>query len=377
MLVNHSPMTSIWPVSEATGRVALIDQRLLPHRLEIMEIQTLESMAVAIEDMAVRGAPLIGVSAAWGVAIGAYEILRAGSVDWMGLLQKGIARLRKTRPTAVNLFWALDRQQKELEDCTSHKDACERLWASAQSIQVEDIQCCKRIGANGISLIQEIYQKKIAQGIQNPVVNILTHCNAGWLACVDHGTATSPMYAAFDAGIPIHVWVDETRPRNQGAKLTAWELGQHGIAHTLIPDNAGGHLMQHGMVDLVITGADRVTRNGDAANKIGTYLKALAAKDNKVPFYIAMPESTIDWNLMDGVKNIPIETRNDREVRFMDGLVEQGDVCEVLICPESTKAVNYGFDVTPARFISGFITEAGICKADEDSLRKLYGRWSH
>jgi len=365
-------MTSIWANSEMQGSVQLIDQRYLPHQIVVETISTLDEMAKAIEEMHVRGAPLIGVSAAWGIAIAAFH---AQEGEWRMQLEQGLERLARTRPTAVNLFWALDRQRNILAGAQSLEGAKKSLWNEAIQIQKDDVAICHRIGNSGLVLLQDIFAEKRAKD-QNAVVNILTHCNAGWLACVDYGTATAPMYLAHQAGIPIHVWVDETRPRNQGAKLTAWELGQHGIKHTLIPDNAGGHLMQHGMVDIVITGADRVTANGDAANKIGTYLKALAAKDNGVPFYIAMPESTIDWTLSDGVRGIPIETRSEHEVRYMDGLDCNGLPHEILICPEGTQAVNYGFDVTPARLISGFITEQGLCEASRNGLANLFGRES-
>jgi len=276
-----------------------------------------------------------------------------------------------TRPTASNLVWALQRQQKALEGLYGEA-AVAAAHAEAQAIADEDADFCRRIGEHGKALIEAIAAKKPGQ-----TVNILTHCNAGWLAFVDHGSALSPIYAAFDAGIPVHVWVDETRPRNQGASLTAWELGQHGVPHSLIADNTGGHLMQHGMVDMVITGADRVTRCGDAANKIGTYLKALAASDNGVPFYIALPSSTFDFSLRDGVREIPIEERSADEVRVMTGALlnddgEAAGTASVRICPASTPARNWAFDVTPARLISGLITERGVCPASEEGVLSLY-----
>lgn len=337
------------------------------------EIGTLEAMASAIEEMHVRGAPLIGVAAAWGIAVAAQSMGSSAAQHWREVLDSALIRLAKTRPTAVNLFWALDRQRRILASCNTLEEAHSALWREAERIQQEDVETCRKIGLQGLPLIEQIAKKKLKAGTSR-VVNILTHCNAGWLACVDHGTATSPIYAAHDAGIPVHVWVDETRPRNQGAKLTAWELGQHGVPHTLIPDNAGGHLMQHGMVDLVIVGADRVTSQGDVANKIGTYLKALAAHDNGVPFFVALPSSTIDWSMLDGVQEIPIETRSESEVRFMDGLLPDGTIGEVLICPESTPAVNYGFDVTPHKLVSGIILESGVYQANAESLQIARGK---
>jgi methylthioribose-1-phosphate isomerase len=376
MKVNNQLMRSIWIENENFSEVMIIDQRALPHHLVIESISSPEQMVVAIRDMHVRGAPLIGVSAAWGVVLALQnlspEVFSSDpNLGWSQIMDK-TSELKETRPTAINLMWAVDRM---LDWLRAHWAGNEfvRLVAGARElakkIMDEDVEHCHRIGEHGLSLIKEIHRRK------KGVVNILTHCNAGWLACVDYGTATSPMCLAHDSGIPIHVWVDETRPRGQGAKLTAWELGQHGIPHTLIADNTGGHLMQHELVDLVITGADRVTRCGDVANKIGTYLKALAAKDNGIPFFVAIPSSTIDWNLSDGVKEIPIESRNQDEVRYMDGLVLGSDsdrVESVLICPRNTQAVNYGFDVTPSRLISGFITEKGVCPASEEGLCSLF-----
>ena len=275
-------------------------------------------------------------------------------------------KLRVTRPTASNLVWALERQKKAMAGL-SGKEAERAAHAEASAIADEDAQFCRRIGQHGLRLIQELHKRHP----ERPV-NILTHCNAGWLAFVDYGSALSPVYAAFDADIPVHVWVDETRPRNQGASLTAWELCRHGVPHDLIADNVGGHLMQHGMVDMVITGADRVTRCGDAANKIGTYLKALAAADNNVPFYIALPSSTFDFSLCDGVRDILIEERNADEVRVMSGLSERGEVERVCICPPETPARNWAFDVTPARLITGLITERGVCEASEEGILSLY-----
>jgi len=374
MNVFQKKFTAIWPNMSAVGSVQLIDQRFLPHQMVIETVNSLEGMAVAIEQMHVRGAPLIGISAAFGVAIAAYRVHEEthSPSNWREQLYAAIARLKRTRPTAVNLFWALEEQRKILDGTQSLLSAKEALWSNALALMEDDLHACHSIGMHGLKLIKEIADKKRFDGVIDPIVNILTHCNAGWLACVDYGTATAPMYLAHDAGIKIHVWVDETRPRNQGAKLTAWELGQHGVPHTLIPDNAGGHLMQHGMVDLVIVGADRVTRTGDAANKIGTYLKALAAVDNHVPFYVALPKSTFDGSLRDGIHEIPIEARGGDEVRFIDGISITGQCVEVLICPNTTKALNYGFDVTPARLISGLITDRGVCSATESAITALF-----
>jgi len=314
---------------------------------------------VAIKDMWVRGAGLIGAAAAFGMYLAVCK-----EEDLLGAAKI----LRETRPTAVNLSWALDRMLKLLLSKDKQEDRLEAALQEAQNIANEDAENCRLIGEQGLSIIKDIHQKK-----KGKTVNILTHCNAGWLAFVDYGTALSPIYAAQAAGVPVHVWVDETRPRNQGAKLTAWELHQQGIPYTVIADNTGGHLMQHQMVDMVIVGSDRTTRNGDVANKIGTYLKALAAADNNIPFYAALPSSTIDWSIIDGVKNIPIEQRNAREVKYMEGTDEKGEWRQILIAPKHSPAANYGFDVTPARLITGgIITERGIAQASEDSLLSLF-----
>jgi methylthioribose-1-phosphate isomerase len=317
--------------------------------------------------MHVRGAPLIGAAAAWGMALAIQPPGPGGTDGWLIRLGNAARELKSTRPTAVNLAWAVDRMLAVGQAAHGADQAYLHLREEAQRICDADVAACAAIGRHGLRLIQEIAARK-----GGTPVNILTHCNAGWLACVDHGTATAPIYAAHDAGLAVHVWVDETRPRNQGAKLTAWELGQHGVPHTLIPDNAGGHLMQHGLVDLCLVGADRVTRRGDVANKIGTYLKALAAADNGVPFYVALPASTIDWSRGDGVREIPIELRAEDEVRFVDGWCPDGEVRSVRICPEGTTAANYGFDVTPARLVTGLITERGISPASEAGLLALF-----
>jgi methylthioribose-1-phosphate isomerase len=365
MNVNGVPYRTIWPHPEREEIVQIIDQRQLPHRFVVENIGSVEDMAVAIRDMHVRGAPLIGAAAAWGM----FLAVRAGGsgADWSDWLARAADRLKATRPTAVNLAWAVERMLAVARTCGSAGEAAQRLGEEARRICDEEVAACSSIGRHGVRLVQDLSARK-----GGAPVNVLTHCNAGWLACVDHGTATAPIYAAHDAGLAVHVWVDETRPRNQGAKLTTWELGSHGVPHTLVPDNAGGHLMQHGMVDLCLVGADRLTRRGDAANKIGTYLKALAAADNRVPFYVVLPSSSIDWSLCDGLREIPIESRAEDEVRFMDGLCADGELRSVRVCPEGTRAANYGFDVTPARLVTGVITERGICPASEEGLLTLF-----
>ena len=364
MNVEGKHYRTIW--TEGTGAdetLFIIDQTALPHEFRVKALHTVEDVCLAIRDMWVRGAGLIGATAAWGVWIAART---APMKDFEGFMERSMAALRATRPTASNLAWALERQKKAMDGLIGD-DAVQAAHDEAQAIADEDAEFCRRIGMHGLGLIE-------AAAALHPgrVVNILTHCNAGWLAFVDYGSALSPVYAAFDAGIPVHVWVDETRPRNQGASLTAWELGRHGVPHDLIVDNAGGHLMQHGMVDLVITGADRVTRCGDAANKIGTYLKALAAADNNIPFYVALPSSTFDFALRDGVREIPIEERNADEVRMISGRSSRGSVECVRLCPSDTPARNWAFDVTPARLITGLITERGVCEASEQGILSLY-----
>ncbi len=363
MQVNGKPQRTIWQHPEKKNCVCIIDQRFLPHEFKTVELFTVEGVFKAIADMQVRGAPLIGVTAAFGVYLATATAPQNGYDDF---IEQAAKKLVSARPTAVNLAWAVNKQMRLLSQQPSLAEKQKTALANALRMAEEDVEICRQIGVHGLKLIQDIYVQK------KQTVHILTHCNAGWLACVDWGTATSPIYQAFQAGIPIHVWVDETRPRNQGASLTAWELGQQNVPHTLIADNTGGHLMQHGKVDLVIVGTDRTTRTGDVANKIGTYLKALAAKDNDVPFYVAAPSSSIDWSLRDGIKEIEIEERGSEEVRKITGLTENGKTTEVLICPPSTPAINYGFDVTPARLISGIITERGTAAASEASLVKLF-----
>jgi methylthioribose-1-phosphate isomerase len=363
MLIHNQHYHTIWMADNARDTFFVIDQRSLPHELAIMEIKSSEAAAVAIESMAVRGAPLIGVTAAYGLYLATLETDGPGFDHY---LQQQYHRLAGTRPTAVNLIWALQQMMAAMTTAQDIEQKRATAYQCANRIKQDDIDMCRQIGLHGLPIIEMLSRRKNGQP-----VNILTHCNAGWLACVDWGTATSPLYHAQQAGIDIHVWVDETRPRNQGAQLTAFELGQQGIKHTLIADNTGGHLMQHGMVDMVITGADRVTANGDAANKIGTYLKALAAKDNNVPFYVALPGSTIDWTVTDGLTQIPIEQRSANEVKYVTGL-HNNQLTEVLICPADTPAANYGFDVTPARLITGIITEKGMAPATAAGLQQLY-----
>ena len=364
MNVNGEHFRTIWLNPQNPEIVNIIDQRHLPHQFVIEDLATVDEVARAIKDMHVRGAGLIGATAGFGMYIAA---LQAPHDSFMDSLVAAGEQLKATRPTAVNLAWAVERQIKAItavDDSTETK--IQMALKTAQTIADEDAEFCRRIGKHGVAIIEEISKQKNGEP-----VNILTHCNAGWLAFVDYGSATAPMYAAHDKGINVHIWVDETRPRNQGAQLTAWELGQHGIPHTVIVDNVGGHLMQHGMVDLVITGTDRTTYTGDVGNKIGTYLKALAAHDNGVPFYTALPSSTFDWVMRDGVKEVPIEQRDATEVRLIQGLHE-GEIKQVLLTPQDSPAANYAFDVTPARLVTGLITERGICEASEAGVLGLY-----
>jgi methylthioribose-1-phosphate isomerase len=358
MKVNGRPMRTIWLAPDGCS-VEIIDQRLLPHQLVIARLQTLDEAVRAIRDMAVRGAPLIGATAAYGVAL---ALASDPSDDGVA---RAIDALAATRPTAVNLHWALDAMRQALIPLPPRRRHDTAL-ARAAEIAEEDVAINRAIGEHGLAPVAEAHRRK-----GDTPVNILTHCNAGWLATVDWGTALAPIYRAHEEGIPVHVWVDETRPRNQGASLTAWELGQHGVPHTVIADNAGGHLMRHGKVDLCITGTDRTTASGDVANKIGTYLKALAARDNNVPFYVALPSPTIDWNLDDG-DDIPIEQRDPREVTHISGWTEAGERIEVRLTPEGSPAANYAFDVTPARLVTGLITERGVCPASREGLLGLF-----
>ncbi|MBS0534396.1 MAG: S-methyl-5-thioribose-1-phosphate isomerase [Proteobacteria bacterium] len=359
MRVNGKSYRTIW-VSDDGRSVDIIDQTKLPHRFVIVTLRTLAEAAHAIKSMQVRGAPLIGAAAAYGVCLAVAADASDESLD------RAYDTLLATRPTAVNLRWALDEMRATLRNLPREARLA-AAYKRAAEIADEDVAANAALGENGAAMLRDIAARKKSER-----VNVLTHCNAGWLAAVDWGTALAPIYKAHEAGLPIHVWVDETRPRNQGMSLTAWELGQHGVPHTVIADNAGGHLMQHGMVDVVIVGTDRTTARGDVCNKIGTYLKALAAKDNNVPFYVALPSPTIDWTLQDGVKEIPIEERSGEELSRMSGRMPDGSVVEIDIAPEGSPMANYAFDVTPAHLVSGLITERGICAASADGLRGLF-----
>ncbi|MFK7893642.1 MAG: S-methyl-5-thioribose-1-phosphate isomerase [Granulosicoccus sp.] len=359
MNVDGKHYRSIW-FDEKAGQVKIIDQRWLPHDFRVAVLQTEEEFAAAIREMWVRGAPLIGATAAYGVAMRMAE--DASDAALRGSWQT----LHATRPTAINLKWALDRCTRYLQPLPESARAAAAL-ALAHEIAEEDVEINRSIGMHGLEIIKSLARDK---PVGEPV-RLLTHCNAGWLATVDFGTATSPMFHAADAGVDIHVWVDETRPRNQGA-LTAWELGKHGISHRYITDNAGGHLMQHGQVDMVLVGTDRTTANGDVCNKIGTYLKALAAVDNKIPFYVALPSPTIDWSVQDGIREIPIEERDQREVTHVQGRGPQGSIEMVQVAPEGSLAGNPAFDVTPGRLVSGLITERGIAEASGMALAKMF-----
>ena len=359
MKVDGRHFRSIWLEPDGWS-VSAIDQRRLPHEFVVAEIPNAEAAGEAIRTMLVRGAPLIGATAAYGMALAMRDDRSDAGLD------RAYAMLVEARPTAINLKWALDEMMRVLRRLPPSSRA-QAAYARASEIAEEDVAINREIGRNGLTLIEQIAARKKS----GEPVNVLTHCNAGWLATFDWGTATSPIYQAHDRGIPVHVWVDETRPRNQGASLTAWELGHHGVPHTVIADNTGGHLMQHGMVDLCIVGTDRVTSEGDVANKIGTYLKALAAKDNGVPFYVALPHSTIDWTIADGL-TIPIEERSADEVLKMPGRLPDGSVVTVEIAAPGSPAGNPAFDVTPARLVTGFITERGVCPATRDGLLSLY-----
>ena len=360
MNVGDRHYRTIW-LNEDERSVDIIDQRWLPHEFRVVTLRTVEDVAVAISDMWVRGAPLIGVSAAYGMAIA----MAADASD--AALDATWERLHATRPTAINLRWALDDMRRLLAPLQPQARA-RAAYERAAAIADEDVELNRAIGENGLAVI-----RRIAAGKRpGEPVNILTHCNAGWLATVDYGTATAPIYLAVEAGIPVHVFVDETRPRNQGAYLTAWEMAGHGVPHTLVVDNAGGHLMQHGDVDIVIVGTDRTTANGDVCNKIGTYLKALAARDNGVPFYVALPSPTIDWTVADGLAEIPIEERSGDEVSLVWGRAPSGEIVQVRVSPDATPAANPAFDVTPARLVTGLITERGVAEASRRGLAALF-----
>ncbi len=359
MKVDGVHYRSIWLADDGWS-VEIIDQTLLPHRFEIARLTTVDDAATAISIMQVRGAPLIGATAAYGICLA----LREDASD--DALDAAIEQLAATRPTAVNLRWALDEMAAVIRNIP-RDDRLAAAYAKAAQICDDDVETNRKIGENGLELIRGHADRKPGE-----TVNVLTHCNAGWIATVDWGTALSPIYQAHDAGIPVHVWVDETRPRNQGAALTAWELGSHGVPNTVIVDNAGGHLMQHGMVDLCIVGTDRTAASGDVANKIGTYLKALAAHDNDVPFYVALPPTTIDWEVEDGIRDIPIEQRAAEEVTHVTGRTEDGEVVAVEVTAPDSIAGNYAFDVTPARLVTGLITDRGVCEASRDGLLGLF-----
>ena len=359
---------TIWLHPEDPAAVQIIDQRRLPHRYEVVDLRSHADGAIAIRDMLVRGAPLIGATAAWSLYLAALEARSsANTLDrQVDFIRSAAETLAATRPTAINLRWGIDRMLAVLADVSDSEALIARLRAEAEAICEEDFAISRSIGEHGAALLGAI-----AAGKNGEPVNILTHCNAGALATINWGTATAPMYVAQERGIPIHVWVDETRPRNQGSQLTAWELARSGIPHTVIVDNAGGHLMQHGRVDICITGTDRTARSGDVANKIGTYLKALAAHDNDIPFYVALPSTTIDWTISDGVREIPIEERDAKEITHVSGL--DGDaIREVRVVPEGSPVRNDAFDVTPARLVTGLITERGVCEASEEGLAGLF-----
>ncbi len=363
MKVNGQHYRTIWVNPEDSRAIDIIDQRHLPHRFATVSLKTADDAYQAIRDMQVRGAGLIGVTAGFGMYLAA---MTAGEARLHADLEDAGSYLKSARPTARNLGWAVDRVLAAVQHLDAPEDIRETALLTAQAIADEDAAFCRKIGEHGKTLIKEI-----AAGKNGGPVNILTHCNAGWLAFVDYGSATAPIYAARDDGLDLHVWVDETRPWNQGSRLTCWELQQEGISHTLITDNAGGHLMQKGLVDLVIVGSDRTTRTGDVANKIGTYLKALAAQDNGIPFYVALPSSTFDWNLDNGAE-IPIEIRAADEITTITGLSKNGTMESVSTAPAGTEAANYSFDVTPARLVSGLITERGIIAADRTAIQKIF-----
>jgi methylthioribose-1-phosphate isomerase len=363
MKVDGKDIRTIWLAEDAKS-VKIIDQRKLPHEFIIADLKTVDDAVKAIKDMYVRGAPLIGATGAYAVYLAALNAPAGRIHD--DYITAQAEHIKSARPTAVNLAWGVDRVLAAVLKASDRAAKIDLARQTADAITEEEVANCRRIGEHGLGLIEQISRRK-----QGRAVNVLTHCNAGWLACIEHGTATAPIYAAFDHGIDIHVWVDETRPLNQGTRLTAWELGKHGVKHTIITDNAGGYLMQHGKVDIVIVGTDRTAVSGDVANKIGTYLKALAAWDNQVPFYVALPSSTFDWRIKDGVGEIPIEQRDADEIKYVYGL--DGDrTTRVLICPPDSPAANFAFDVTPAKYVTGFITERGICRATEEDIRRLF-----
>ena len=364
MLVKGKQFRTIWLKEDDDKIINVIDQRFLPHEFVIEELKSAADIVGAIKDMHVRGAGLIGVAAAYGMYLAALEAAKEENFD--AYMSKMAGELKASRPTAVNLEWAVNRQSLTIDRGNSIKEKVALAQKTAEKIADEDAGFCKSIGVIGAKLIKKLSKQK-----NGDTVNILTHCNAGWLAFTDYGSATAPIYEAVKMGIKVHVWVDETRPRNQGANLTAWELLNNDVPHTIIADNTGGHLLQNGLVDMVITGADRVTRTGDVANKIGTYLKALAAGDNHIPFYVAIPTSTIDWEISDGKSEIKIEERSAEEVKYVQGLAD-GKLTKVLITPATSPAANYGFDITPARLVTALITDRGICEASEFGILGLF-----
>jgi len=364
MKVGDRYYQSIWIDENDKSIVKVIDQQKLPFLFEIKDLRSVDDVYAAISDMTVRGAPLIGAAGAYGIYLATLEINSHTNIREH--LANAARYLISCRPTAVNLSWAVSFVMEKLKDEPSPATLSKKALDAANEICETEKENCRQIGKNGLRLIEALSEKK-----NGAPVNILTHCNAGWLACIDYGTVTAPIYLAHEKGIPVHVWVDETRPRNQGAKLTAYELGQNGIPHTLIADNTGGYLMQQKQIDIVIVGSDRTTRSGDVANKIGTYLKALAAFDNNIPFYCALPSSTIDFRISNGVKEINIEERDQEEVTNVTGFAD-GRIQSVRICPEDTTAANYGFDITPARLVTGLITEKGICRATEKDIKEMF-----
>jgi methylthioribose-1-phosphate isomerase len=364
MLVGTKNYKSIWLDESDPAVVRAIDQKKLPFFFEILELRTVEDIFNAIREMNIRGAPVIGAAGAFGIYLATLEMTAVS--DARHHLENAARYLISCRPTAINLSWAVKYMLNNLEEIRNTGSLSDAALKAALEICEKEEENCRQIGIHGLKIIQDISKKK-----NGKPVNILTHCNAGWLACIDYGTVTSPVYLAHEKGIPVHVWVDETRPLNQGARLTAWELGQAGVSHTLVTDNAGGHLMQHGMVDIVLVGSDRTTRRGDIANKIGTYLKALAAYDNNIPFYSVFPSSSLDPEIADGLTEIPVEERDPAEVTTVSGFAS-GKIETVSICPENTISANYGFDVTPAKYITGFITEKGICKPEEEDIIKMF-----
>lgn len=363
MKINGKHYHTIWVNENNPKTIQIIDQRLLPFEFKIKDLKTINDTYTAIKEMWVRGAPLIGVTAAYGMYLGLLSLNKSGNITKQ-ITELG-QYLESSRPTAVNLKYAVELILNEISLSKSLNEKIKIAFETANKLKAREIENCRLIGENGLPFIETISKAK-----KGETVNILTHCNAGWLACVDYGTATAPIYLAHKKGIKIHVWVDETRPRNQGARLTAFELEQEGIQHTVIADNTGGLLMQKGMVDMIIVGSDRTSANGDVANKIGTYLKALAAHDNNIPFYVALPLSTIDWNINDGIKEIPIEQRNPDELKYVEGW-DNEKITKVRIMPKNSPVLNYGFDVTPAKYVTALITENGVCKAKRDEIEKM------